>query len=80
MFAIKVVRGINELAPGMEFKIADLESEEVRVYRVVDRKHLLAVNLSEPVASFGSYALSSDGAQLAILSQSQIQIFHVPAE
>jgi hypothetical protein len=80
MFAIKVVRGINEISPGIEFKVTDLESEEVQVYRVADKKRLLDVNLNEPVASYDSCALSPDGAHLAVLSQSQIQFFPLAPE
>lgn len=80
MFAMKTVHAVHELAPGIEFKAADLESEELRVYRATDGKRLLAVRVSEPVASHGGYALSPDGSQLAVLSESQIQFFPLPPQ
>lgn len=66
IFAIKVARGLSELSSGVQFKVTDLESEEVRVYRAADGRRLLAVNVNEPVASHASYALSPDGAELAV--------------
>ena len=79
-FAIKVVHATRELSPGIEFKETELESEEVRVYRASDGKRLLAVRVNEPVASHDSYALSPDGDQLAVLSESQIRFFSIPPE
>jgi hypothetical protein len=79
-FAIKVVHAARELSPGIEFTNTDLESEEVRVYRARDGKRVLAVRINEPVASHDSYALSPDGDQLAVLSESQIKFFPVPVE
>jgi hypothetical protein len=80
LFAIKAVHAIREWAPGIEFKASDLESEELRVYRSGDRKRILTVRVEEPITSHGGYALSPDGSQLAVLSQSQIQFFPLPAE
>ena len=79
-FAIGVVHAIRELSPGIEFRTSELESQEVRVYRAGDGKRLLAVRINDPVASHDTYALSPDGDQLAILSESQIKFFSVPAE
>ena len=79
-FAIKVVHATRELSPGIEFTNTDLESEEVRVYRAGDGKRLLAIRVNEPVASHASYALSPDGDQLAVVSESQIRFFSVPTD
>jgi hypothetical protein len=78
LFAIKVVHADRALSAGIEFKASDLESEEVRVYRATDGKRLLAVRVDEPSSSHESYALSPDGAQLAVLSQSEIRLIPVP--
>jgi hypothetical protein len=80
MFVMKAVRATHELAPGIQFKASDLESAELRVYRAGDGKRLLAVHVDEPITSHGGYALSPDGTQLAVLSQSQIQLYPVPSE
>jgi hypothetical protein len=79
LFAIKVVSAGNTLSPGVEFRANDLVSEEVRVYRATDGKRLLAVRLDEPSTSHESYAISPDGARLAVLSQSKIQLIPVPS-
>ncbi len=78
-FAVKVVYAEREISPGADFKAADLEAQEVRVYRA-DGKRLAAVRVTEPVASHGGYALSPDGSQLAILSGSHIDLFPVPVQ
>jgi hypothetical protein len=82
IFAFKIVREIAGPSPDpdADLQVTGLESEDVQVYRVVNKKRILAVNLTDPVASYDNYALSPDGTQLAVLSQSQIQIYPVPAK
>ncbi|HWE87658.1 MAG TPA: hypothetical protein VG267_22135 [Terracidiphilus sp.] len=79
-FAIKAVHAMREITPGQDFTGEDLDNEEVRVYRAEDGKRLLSVRVKEPVTSHGSYALSADGAALAVLSGTEIQLFQVPVE
>jgi hypothetical protein len=79
LFAIKAVHAETEFAPGKDFKGADLTFQELRVYRAADGKRLFAVQVKEPTASRGAYAMSGDGSQLAVLSMSQIQLFALPA-
>src|ERR1035437_7195783 len=79
IFAIKIIREPDGPAPDLDFEVTGLGLEEVQVYRVVDKKHIFAVNLNDPVTSYGSCVLSPDGTQLGVLSRSQIQIFPLPA-
>jgi hypothetical protein len=79
-FAVKLVRAVRNLSPGQEFQGSDLDSAEVRVYRAADGKRVLAVRVKEPATSHSSYALSADGSQIALLSESQIKFFSVPAK
>lgn len=79
-FAVKLVHSQRSIFSDTIFQTSDLDSEEVRVYRVEDGKRLLAVRIKEPVASHGDYAFSPDGSQLAVLSGSDIQFFPVPAQ
>jgi hypothetical protein len=78
-FALKFVTGVSGISLGAGFSAADLKSEDVRVYRAGDGKRLLSVRVSEPATGYGSYALSPDGSQLAVLSGSEIKLFAVPA-
>jgi hypothetical protein len=80
IFAIKAVRSANQLSPGVHFRATDLESEEIRVYSAEDGKRLHAVRVQYPSASYGSYAVSPDGAQLAVLSQTKIQLISLAPE
>lgn len=77
-FAVKVVRAERTIAPGGGFKPSELASQEVRVFRASDGKRLMTARVKDPVASHGTYALSPDGTQLAVLSESQISFFVVP--
>jgi hypothetical protein len=78
-FALKSVKTARDLE-SFEFDSTDLESQEVRVYRADDGKRLLSVIVPRPVASRTSYALSSDGAQLAVVSGAEIKLFAVPVD
>jgi hypothetical protein len=78
-FAVKVVKAERPITPGGGFKPSELSSQEVRVYRASDGKKLITARIKDPVASHGTYALSPDGSQLAVLSESQISFFAVPA-
>lgn len=80
IFAMKVVHAERNISSGTTFRSSELDSEEVRVYRVEDGKRLLAVQVKDPIASHGGYALSPDGSQLAVLSGSDIDFFPVPTE
>jgi hypothetical protein len=77
-FAVKIVHAERSIATNTTFKSSELDSEEVRVYRAEDGKRLLAVRVKAPIASRGGYALSPDGAQLAVLSGEEIELFAVP--
>jgi len=79
-FAIKAVRAMREITSGQDFTGTDLDNEDVRVYRAEDGKRLFSVRVNDPVTSHGSYALSADGAELAVLSGTEIQLYSVPAE
>jgi hypothetical protein len=79
LFAIKAVHAGDQFIPGMDFKGADLSFQELRVYRAADGKRLLTVHVKEPTVSRGTYAISRDGSQFAVLSLSQIQLFALPA-
>jgi hypothetical protein len=78
-FALKSVKTARDLE-SFEFDSTDLESQEVRVYRADDGKRLLSVIVPQPVSSRTSYALSSDGAQLAVVSGAEIKLFTVPVD
>jgi hypothetical protein len=78
LFAIKAVHAGDQIIPGKEFKASDLSFQELRVYRAADGKRLLAVHVKEPTVSRGTYAISGDGSQLAVLSLSQIQLLDLP--
>jgi hypothetical protein len=78
LFAVKAVRASRDLARGMDFTGADLDSEDIRVYRA-DGKRLSAFRVDEPTTSRGGFSLSPDGAQIAVISNSQIQFFPLTA-
>jgi hypothetical protein len=80
MFTVKVVRASRDLSRGMDFNGGDLESEELRVYSAASGKRLFAAHVDGPTTSHGDFALSPDGAQLAVLTDAQIQFFALPVK
>jgi hypothetical protein len=71
MFAVKVVQ--DKLG-------SESDTEDVRVYRSSDGKRLMAARVKVAPTNRGSYAISPDGSQLAVLAGKQIRLFPVPAQ
>jgi hypothetical protein len=69
LFAVKVVQDNQGLKS---------DTEEVHVYRSSDGKQLMAARVDVSPTNRGSFALSPDGSQLAVLSGTQIRLFAVP--
>ena len=79
-FAVKFVSRLADDPPGSRFSASDLEFEEIRIYRAKDGKRLGAVRVEDPPTSYGGFALSPDGSQMAVLSGSEIKVFALPDE
>jgi len=77
-FVVKTVQTVISATPGAAFRAEDLTSEELRVYRATDGKRLFGVHVGSPSSSRDGYALSPDGAQLAVLTRDQITLYSVP--
>ncbi len=79
-FAVKFVSRVGDAPPGSRFIASDLEFAEIRIYRAEDGKRLGAVRVDDPPTSYGGFALSPDGSQIAVLSGSKIKVFALPDE
>jgi hypothetical protein len=79
-FAVKFVSRVGDVPPGSRFSASDLEFAEIRIYRAEDGKRLGAVRVEDPPTSYGGFALSPDGSQLAALSGSKIEMFALASE
>jgi hypothetical protein len=77
-FAVKVLHAKQSVIEGSTFRGADLDYAEVCIYRSEDAGKIGALHIATPPATRGGFALSSDGSQLAVLSNSQLGIFSVP--
>lgn len=77
-FAVKVLHAKVAIVDGSVFHGADLDYADVRIYRADNGGRISAIHTAMPPPSRGGFALSSDGSQLAILSDSQISLFSVP--
>jgi len=77
-FAVKFVSRLGEDPPGSRFSAADLKFAEIRIYRAEDGKRLEIVRVDDPPTSYGGFALSPDGSQMAVLSGSAIKLFALP--
>ena len=79
-FAVKFVSRLGNDPPGSRFSASDLEFAEIRIYRAEDGRRLGAVRVDDPPTSYGGFALSPDGSQMAVLSGSEIKVFALPDE
>jgi len=77
-FAVKIVNSNEPVLPGTVFRPADLEAEQLGVYRAADGKRSFSVRVSDPTASDGGYALAPDGNQLAVLTRDRIDVYALP--
>jgi hypothetical protein len=77
-FAIKNLHATQVMVHGSVFRGSDLDYEEVRVFQSNDGHRLKSVRLEAPPPSHGGYALSPDGAQLAVIADVKVNLFAVP--
>jgi hypothetical protein len=77
-FAVRILKSSQAVMPGEVFHGADLESEQLGVYRAADGKRIFTVRVSNPSASNGGYALAPSGDELAVLSRDGIELYSVP--
>ncbi len=77
-FAVRSLHATQVMAYGSVFHGSDLDYEEVRVFQSGDGRRLTSVRLQAPPPSHGAYALSPDGAQLAIIADAKVNLFAVP--
>jgi hypothetical protein len=78
-FAVKSLHATQSMLHGAHFQGSDLDYEEVRVFQSNDGRRLTSVRLEGPPPSHGAYALSPDGAQLAVIADAKVNLFAVPA-
>jgi len=74
-FAVKLLHATHSVVEGSGFSGADLDYADVRIYRAKDGGKLTALQAPAPPPSRGAFALSSDGSQLAIVSDAQMSIY-----
>ncbi len=78
-FAVKSLHATQVMVHGSVFHGTDLDYEEVRVFQSGDGRRLSSVRLQAPPTSHGAFALSPDGAQLAVIADAMVKLFAVPA-
>ncbi len=79
-FAVKNLHASQSMAYGLPFQGSDLDYEEVRVFQSSDGRRITSVRLQAPPPSNGAYALSPDGAQLAVIADAKVNLFTVPVQ
>lgn len=77
-FAVKVLHARSAVVDGSLFHGSDLDHVEVRIYRTEDGRRVSVIQTATPPPSRGGFALSSDGGQLAILSNSRVSLYSLP--
>ena len=76
-FAVGALHATHSIVDGSAFRGADLDYADVRIYRASDGRVLNALHVATPLPSKGAFALSSDGSQLAVLSNSLLSLYSV---
>ena len=79
-FAVKSLHATQAMVHGSVFHGSDLDYEEVRVFQSGDGRRLTSVRLQAPPTSHGAFALSPDGAQLAVIADAKVNFFAVPVQ
>jgi hypothetical protein len=79
-FAVKNLHASQAMGHGSPFQGSDLDYEDVRVFQSDDGRRLTSVRLQAPPPSHGAYALSPDGAQLAVIADAKVNLFAVPVQ
>ncbi len=79
-FAVKNLHATQSMLRGAHFQGSDLDYEVVRVFQSDDGRQLTSVRLQTPPPSHGAFALSPDGAQLAVIADAKVNLFSVPAQ
>jgi hypothetical protein len=77
-FVVKILKSGEAVMPGAAFHGADLQSEQLGVYRAADGKRIFSVRVSNPSASSGGFALAPHGDELAVLARDGIELYAVP--
>lgn len=77
-FAVKILHAAQVMMHGSVIHASDLDYEEVRIFQSKDGKHITSVRLAAPPPTHGAYALSPDGAQLAVIADAKVSLFPVP--
>jgi hypothetical protein len=76
-FAVRVVKLTTPLASGQSFRKANIQDEEVNVYRTSDGLRLFSTAAAEVPLSEQSFALSPNGSQLALIGDSSINFYPI---
>jgi hypothetical protein len=79
VFAVGITELVRAIDESSAFHSSDLKDLHVAVYRAEDGKKLTAVTISDPLPTLQTFALSPDGRQLAVLDNSQIVFYALPA-
>ena len=78
-FAIAMAQASKSIAADSAFFTSDLELEHIAVYQASNGERMLAVTIPSPTPSVQTFALSPDGAQLAVLQGNQLAFYAVPS-
>ena len=77
-FAVKVLHARRAVVEGAVFRGEDLDYAEIRIHEAEDGRRINDVHVTLPPPSRGGFALSPDGSELAVLSDSQLSVYVLP--
>lgn len=74
-FVVKILHAKQAVAAGAIFHGSDLDYAEVRIFGAGNGARISAIHTAAPPPTHGGFALSGDGSQLAVVSNSQVTVF-----
>jgi hypothetical protein len=77
-FSLGIAEAYKSITPGAPFRVADVKSERIAVYRSATGERTFSVTIPTPVPTVQTFTLSPDGGQLAVLKEGQIEVYRVP--
>ncbi|MGH9529033.1 MAG: hypothetical protein ACRD2S_03840 [Terriglobales bacterium] len=79
-FAVGVAKASRPIPPESIFRVTDLESENIGVYRVENGRREFSVSITSPLPTLQTFVISPNGDQLAVLKGQEIAFYAISKE
>jgi hypothetical protein len=79
-FSLGIAQASKSLTPGAPFRATDVKSDHIDVYRSANGERRFTITIASPIPTMQAFTLSPDGSQLAVLKESQIDLYRMPMD